>query len=500
MSRGSDTSDSTLPGFESRDATRVLLALLALYAIAFVVFYPPTVTIADEGNYVRQAQLLIRGEGRAIDVVDPFTGETIEIEPINDYPLGTALLLVPFVAAGGRDAAHWLALVCTLIGVGVTARWLHDMRYSPLWAALVLGYPATAIMGRVAMSDAPSLMVVALGLWLIWRGTSGSRLSLLALFAGGILAGFSFALREANALAFAPFLCGVLLRSVAGWPLIIVGGALGISVRIVSAWLFFGDPFFTKDPDPFSLDVMLVTAPVYLVCLLVLVPGGLVSAFLYRGPLRAEVRSTIAIFVLFHLLYGYSAVESGFAKRLILGPRYFIPILPLFAVAAAEVWPRLARDLMARSSPDRRQRLVRATRHAMRGALVAVSLGLVAVHFVHWDWAADQAIIRDAIYETTEEGSVVVANTKAIGKFVDHVYGRRLVLDRSQLETPHLRRLVARQGGFFIVMLDRSDSAFWRKNTAENSDFMARLPFDTQLLVDLQVTPTDHLRIWRVGR
>jgi len=493
----SQAADAAFPPIlPPRDAARILVALLAVYSLAFLVFYPPTVTIADEGNYVRQAQLLTRGGGRTLEVVDPFTDETVEVLVINDYPLGTALLMVPFVAVGGRGAAHLLALVCTLAGVAFTARWLHEQQRSPLWAVLVLAYPATAIMGRVAMSEAPSLMVVAAGLWLYWRGLSGERASSLG---AGFLAGFSLALREANVLLFAPFFIGSVVRRDAGWPLLAAGSLAGVAVRLVSAWLFFGDPLFLKQPAPFSLESALVSAPIYLTCLLVLVPGGLFAAFAYRGERSAEVRLAIGVFVLFHLLYGYSAAESGLAKRLVLGPRYFIPLLPLLALTAAEVWPRLARRLWLRSTPERRDRLLRDARRAIAAVVAAVALGLVAVHVVHWSWAADQAEIRDAIYEATEDGSVIVANGKAIGKFMDHLYGQRLVIDRSRMTPAHLRQLAARQGRFFIVLLDRTDSAYWRRNAAENSDFMASLRLRREQLVDLRVTPTDHLRIWRVS-
>ena len=37
-------------------------------------------------------------------------------------------------------------------------------------ALLVVGFVPTLVMGRVAMSDVPSLALVVLGLWLFWRG------------------------------------------------------------------------------------------------------------------------------------------------------------------------------------------------------------------------------------------------------------------------------------------------------------------------------------------
>ena len=89
--------------------------------------------------------------------------------------------------------------------------------------------------------------------------------------------------------------------------------------------------------------------------------GELGPDFLPAGPgtitvlnaANLEVVATVILFTGFHFAYGYSAEESGWAKRLILGPRYFIPLLPLLALCAADVWPRFAGRIAARASQDR---------------------------------------------------------------------------------------------------------------------------------------------------
>ena len=331
--------------FEPRNAAAALVALLAIYTAGFLCFRPAAITIADEGTYVRQAQLIAAGT-TGVEIVDPFTGAPTELRPINRYPLGTALLLLPFVSLGGREAASLLSLLCTVAGVALTARWLHEQGRSPLFAVLALAYPATIVMGRVAMSEAPSLACVSLGLWLYGRGLGRGGWPWLG---AGFAAGFSFALRESNVLLFAPLFAGSLLRRDPGVPALVVGGLLGTSVRFLASWLFFGDPFFVKPPDAFSPGAILSNAPTYLFCLLVLVPGGLVAAFAYRGPRRPEIVATVVLFVLFYLSYTYSAGPSGWAKRLVLGPRYFIPLLPVLSLCAAEVWPRLAARFRARA-------------------------------------------------------------------------------------------------------------------------------------------------------
>lgn len=482
--------------FEPRNASRVLVALLIVYTLGFLVFYPATLTVADEGTYVRQAQLMIQGS-TAVGLVDPFTGQPTEIRPINGYPLGTALLLLPFVALGGREAACILALLCTLAGVGLTGLLLRDEGKSPLWAALVLAFPATSVMGRVAMSEAPSLMAVALGLVLYFR--SLSRESVPLLFAAGAVAGASFAIRETNVLLFAPLFLGSAVRRDHGWPLLVLGGVLGLTVRALSAWMFFGDPFFTKTPADFSIASIAQSAPIYLFATLVLVPGGLITAGAYRGRRRPEIVVTVLGFVLFYMTYSYTAESSGWAKRLVLGPRYFIPLLPMLALTAADVWPRWAAAIRGRLAERTARTAETAIGVVCVAGVAALAVALLAVQFVHAEWAEDQARVREAIYRNTEDGSVIVTNWKATGKFIDLVGGKRVILRRESVGRVHVARLLETQGAFYVVFLDRSDAAFWRRNAMDNALFVGQLRASKELILDLRVTPTDRLRIWRVS-
>lgn len=481
--------------FEPRSATTALLFLLATYTVGFLLFYPPGVSVVDENNYVRQAELILGG-GPTITTEDPVTGEPVEFRSRNQYPLGTGLALVPFVAVGGRDAAPLLSLLCIWLGVAATARWLYLAGHSPLWAALLLLYPATMIMGRVAMSEAPSLALTAVGAGLYWRGLSGRRA---AFFTAGLVAGAAFAFREANALLFAPLFLGSILRRDTGWPWLVAGGSLGLCLRLVSATLFFGDPFYTKPPGAFSLAAIPHNLPLYATSLLLFVPGGLVTALAYRGPRRPELIATVAVFVVFHLCYGYAGEQSGAAKQLVLGPRYFIPLLPILAFTAAEVWPRWGTRLAGRMSRQRLVALERAGSVVLRASLGMLAIGLLAAQWLHATWAADQTAIRDAIYAETPAGSVLVSNVRATGKFIDYVGGQRRVLDLEQVHPLHLEHLLESRGAYYLVLLQRSDSHFRRRQAFENEMRIARIRHAKEVVLDLQATPSDRLRIWRVG-
>ena len=76
------------------------------------------------------------------------------------------------------------------------------------------------------------------------------------------------------------------------------------------------------------------------------------------------------------------------------------------------------------------------------------------------------------------------------------VGGRLAMSDTARMLTAALGLLLFFRG--LVAFLDRSDSAFRLADAAQNEAFLRRLPDATQL-VDLRVSSTDRLRIFRVG-
>ena len=126
-----------------------------------------------------------------------------------------------------------------------------------------------------------------------------------------------------------------------------------------------------------------------------------------------------------------------------------------------------------------------------------VALACFVVHPVMDRWSATQAELRDAIEEHVPKDGVLVANREALDKFVNGFERPFLTLNRHELEPGDLEAVRARHGSFWIALLDRSDSDFWRRDAAENASFLRALAWPLEPLSDLTVTSTDRLRIWR---
>lgn len=105
--------------------------------------------------------------------------------------------------------------------------------------------------------------------------------------------------------------------------------------------------------------------------------------------------------------------------------------------------------------------------------------------------------MRDAISQHVPIDAVLVANNQAVRKFIDDLARPYVTLHRNRVSREQLERIRERYGGYFIALLDRSDSAYWRDDAAKNAAFVAQLG-DPEPVVDLRASATDRLRIWRI--
>lgn len=479
-------------GYDERWVGAILAVALALYCIGFVGFYPRGPTNDDEGLYLEQTQLWVETGSFRTQKLDPLTGQPETFVP-GDYPVGMVALMAPFVSVWGWRAGFVPSLLCLLLAVVATAAWLRDERRSPLFALVLLGFPAALVAGRLAMSDAARTAATALGLWLFFRGLDrGAGWSL----ASGFVAGSALTLRESAVLPFIPFFVGSVLRRDRSWVWLLVGGLAGTGLHLGLNALAFGDPFFVRGAGtPYRLALATVheRLPLYLLGLLVLVPGGLLFGLAYRGRRRPEVVLTIGAFFLFYLLQAYGMSASSFEKRLVVALRYFDPLLPVLALAMAESVPRLLRSVLGGDAG--RARLAGRLAALWVAGVLVVSF---AVHPVMGRWDADQAAIREAISRAVPADAVLITNGTAIRKFIDDLERRYVTLHRDRVTPEQLRALRERHGGFVVALLDRSDSAYWRDDAARNAAFIAGLG-EPAPRVDLRATATDRLRIWRIG-
>lgn len=478
---------------DPRRAWQVIAALLVLYLVGFACFYPRVVMNVDESQYVHQTLMLLEGRS-TIEVTDPLTGETFEKRP-STYPIGTALLMAPWVASFGWRGAFLVAPIALVLAVVMLGRWLQENGRSPLFSLLLFGFVPTLVMSRLAMSDMPSAAMVTLGLWLFWRGREGPPQRWLL---AGFVFGASTALRPPNALTFLLLCAGTVIRWDRHWWALAIGGVAGSAVRLASSAFVLGDPFTARNSYLLELHTIGERLPLFLFGLLVLIPGGLVLSLLYRGDRRPEIVGTIVSFFVFFVFQRFSTVETSLQNRIVLALRYFLPLLPLMVFAMAESGPRLWNALQQRLEPTARDRTRRLAAVIVAGWLVGLGLASFGVHWFLHSRSARLAEMRETIVSHVE-GRVIVTNWSGTGKFLPDLDLEYAPLDRRQVEPAVLVSLAKRYDGLLIVLLDRTDSEWFRNETAVNATYIDRVEPEPELLLDRRFSPTERLRIWQMS-
>ncbi|HTA71441.1 MAG TPA: hypothetical protein VK776_24310 [Bryobacteraceae bacterium] len=474
---------------------RIFSAIVLLYALGFILFFPKALTNFDEVSYVRHAAAFAAGRV-TVDTVDPYTGEHQSILP-SSYPAGTSALMVPFIWIAGWRGAFLLGLVAAIACTLITAKWITESGGSPLFALIILGYIPTLVMSRTAMSDVPSAALVAAGLWLFWRDDGGPWRRL----AAGFIAGASLSLREPNPILFSVFFAGALLRRERHLLPLIGGTIAGVAIRPLSALLVYGSPMYTKlQYYGFTGHYIQLNLLLYLTAVLILVPGGLIFALGYRGRRWPELVSTVALFVGMFILYNYNGQASGGLKQWVLSQRFLIPLLPIMAFAMAHTCPRWYAAAMRSISPDRRMRWHSIAKVAVATWLVAIVLLGLGVNWRSDLWSKVNRDIVDALYSNTDPSLPVVTDIPATDKFLNELHGQRMLAELTGIQAGQIRQLIDRHRVVQVVFFDRLDSDYWLSKAKQNRILLDNLSTQFSCTQKLQQNFPDLgvLQIWTV--
>jgi 4-amino-4-deoxy-L-arabinose transferase-like glycosyltransferase len=437
----------------------VFAALLA-FVVGFALFWPRVLLVVDEDRYVSQAVAFASG-GTTV------AGAEILLPPsrlrvISDYPPGTSLLQTPFVWLGGWRAAALASVLSLVAATLLTMRWLRGNGLDQRFALLIPGFLGAAFFARVGMSDVPAAAIVALSLYLLARAERAKWGTALA---AGFCTALIFLFREPVILVLAPFVIALAIRRRDVIWALVLGGVAGVAIRLAISAQLFGSPFYVRDPGyGVSLANLAHTVPLYAFLLMVLIPGGALLPFFYRGPRRIEALASFGAYVGLFLLYSYDPIrENGLSKGIILASRFMVPLLPVLALMAADVWPRIYARLAARSA---------APANAARWSVCAAAVGVAfLVHpLANRQERAPLEIVRD-IYAHTTPAVPVITNSNATLKYLSPAYGPRKLILRYNVG-PESTVALAKTQPLTVVLLSRRDSEAHRAETEENTKYV----------------------------
>jgi len=448
----------------------------------------------DEARYVRQA--LFYSEGKTAETEEnALTGEFEAIRP-GLYPPATSILMSPFVRVFGWRGTYVVPFLSLLLAVVMTGLWIRGDGGSPLFALVIMGFPASLVLGRIAISDAPSMAVVVAGLLCFWKGLDGDRPGIW--LAAGFLAGASICWRETNAFIFAPFFLGAVLRRDQGVWALVVGGIAGVLLKLGLNSLIFDDPLFYKIANGFSFASFISNTPKYLVGLMIFVPAGLLAGLTYRGRRAIELRVAVLLVFMLYAFYNYSGAPSGFMKSLVLGQRFFMPLIPLLAFALAERVPHWWSALQTKLASERVPRLAGLGVAAWVAGLVVASIG---VHVFIANWAsATQGQMREAIRTHVDHSKVIVTNLNMTEKIIDRFDYSFDLIHRNLIDFDGMMTLLDRHQEFYLIIVDRNESEKFLRDSRRSASFLEPMMPFSDLVLDDQVSRAERLRIWRVTR
>jgi hypothetical protein len=317
------------------------------------------------------------------------------------------------------------------------------------------------------------------------------------------LAGLSILIREPNFLLLTPFIVGAFLRRDRGSIFLIIGLILGIGFRLILMWLLYGEALELRGHDSikeientlFGLKYILPHGLFYLGLLTFFIPLGLPAAFIYRGRRWQELIAAVVIFFLLYSSYYWIGSEAGAFKSIILGGRFMIPLIPLLCFCIASFFSKKFNKIKLFEGFN--------SSYVNRNLgffiiFCVVSLIGLTQYTMH-SWSKSREEVRDLIYKTTSEGSILLLEKDA-RKYVCELYGDRKIIGIESNLKSIIHELRSMNKQIFIVIHNRYESEFWRLRSLENKAVIEEFKQYMQLevVINQRITENNHLQILRI--
>jgi hypothetical protein len=248
------------------------------------------------------------------------------------------------------------------------------------------------------------------------------------------------------------------------------------------SYLVFGDPLYTKEHSGFSFSVIPNHFLLYIIALTVFVPGGLFFTSLYNGKRRPEIISTVFLLFAFYSFYNFSGQPSGFLKSLVLGPRFFIPLLPVLAFATAESAPRILGSIFLKFDSQK---------YIIRGGITLITIGVILTNALFHEWAEVHENIQEKIIEYVPDNSLVITNFQSTLKYVSELQGYPSRINYFEVSPDEIENM----DQAYIVFVQRSESLYWRETADSENRFLKSIPIEP--VFNQEYLDNYHLKIYR---
>jgi hypothetical protein len=411
------------PARHSRWEKHLFALLVGTYLAGFLLFYPATWAIDDEGSVLALTASLSRGtvflDRAGIDVGTSFAWNGHLLSKFSPFH---ALLFVPFIDTNWR-LMFLVGPAFVVTGAFVIRRMLQERGLPEHWIALYFLCPGLIYYSRTLMAAVPAAVLALIGTWLLFRARPRPAIGALALAFATLLHVWMGPVAVALAVGWwfergrrVPFAAAK-----------ICAGALpGVLALAGYNWLTTGTPFqnvysLIGVHRMFAFAHLRANAAFYAVALALSPPfGWAVARRKYAGSTTIALAAVTT--VILASLYYFRDARAYSVVGFVPGQRFLIPVSLLAVVPAAAavdelcnrgaIWRRLGQKLPT----------------VLAGAAV---LGMLSLHILHQEYLKANASIQDVIRSEIPSGSEVLASDRALKHFAPVIGAWRVVPERA---------------------------------------------------------------------
>jgi len=317
-----------------------LLVIFLVLLIPYLLFYPIKYANVDEHDYILNSRNIIEG---SLHMDCNKEGYRVSDFCVSKYNIGTSIFLVPSMLIS-ENLTFLTTFVIFFLSIVIFDKLLQIYGINKIYLYYFSFFPAFIYFTRTVFSEPYSLFLLLLSVYLLALYSKNNKNTYLVLL-GISLSALAF-VRYSLIPIDIVFVLYLLLRFKKK-SLITIASALPLVIAfLVFNNYMYGSPlrsgyYYSKEEFSFSLTTFLTVLPKYLVSLNVIYPFILIGAFFSKINIKKLILTSTVLLLLYYSLTGLNAyVFEGRVLDLILGVRFFVPIIPLIMLLYFEVIQR----------------------------------------------------------------------------------------------------------------------------------------------------------------
>lgn len=315
---------------------RLLIIFLVLF-IPYIIFYPTKYANVDEHDYILNSRNIIEG---TLHMDCNKEGYRVSDFCVSKYNIGTSVFLLPSMLIG-ENLTFFTTFIVFFLSILIFDKLLGVYKIDKIYLYYFALFPAFVYFSRTVFSELYSMFLLLLSMYLLLLYINNKRNIYLILL--GITLSFLAFVRYSLIPIDIIFVLYLLISFKKKAIITIVSALPFVLAFLAFNNYMYGSPirsgyYFSKEEFTFSLLAFITVLPKYLIALNTIYPFMLLGSFFSKIKDKWLILVGVIVMILYYSLSGLNAnVFEGRILDLILGVRFFIPIIPLLMLLYFEV-------------------------------------------------------------------------------------------------------------------------------------------------------------------